>query len=91
MDPTTLSMLELASALEARTLSSVDAVFASLKQIERLHGQVRIRLKGQQEGDSDVTAMHQDVSQRATMSARRRAPIPMICQATQSGGDLGGW
>ena len=40
MDPTTLSMLELASALEARTLSSVDAVFASLKQIEHLDGQV---------------------------------------------------
>ena len=27
----------------------------------------------------------------ATISARRRAPIPMICEATQIGGDLGGW
>ena len=45
MDPTTLSMLELASALDARTLSSVDAVFASLKQIERLDGQVKAFLQ----------------------------------------------
>jgi aspartyl-tRNA(Asn)/glutamyl-tRNA(Gln) amidotransferase subunit A len=41
MDPTTLSMLELASALEARSLSSVEAVRASLDRVERLDGRVK--------------------------------------------------
>jgi len=41
MNPTELSMLELASALEAGKVSSVEAVRASLGQVERLDGRVK--------------------------------------------------
>src|SRR5215813_11959180 len=41
MNPTELSMLELASALEAGKVSSVEAVRASLDQVERLDGRVK--------------------------------------------------